>query len=551
MEGKRVIAVLCSIFLVLGLIVSGCASKTNEVPGNTDQTTTAEANGAGEDEQTADQGVARSEVPLALSVEVFDRGDAPAGSTAENNPITEWIIKEVKEKTNVDVTFVAVPRAQQYDKLNIMLASNTAPDIAYVNEATVVKSYAANGGLTDLGPYLDKFGPDLKAFYGEESLAGGQLDGKQFWLPGKAEVAAIHATYIRKDWVDKLGAQLPSTKAEFYELLKRFKEEDPGNVGKDKVIPWAFGGKARECYYENFVMSYADTSEKSNAVYSGILKMLTPGTKEAHRLLNTWYNEGLISPDFALDTSDKQFIQDITTGVAGAFTADQTEFIKYIEAFAGNVPDGEFWPIDCFENAEGIYYKDGDLGQSLKIMVPKSNEKNAEAAVRYLNWMADMKNLINISYGLEGVCFQYDEEGLPDQSFTTVDDRLAKGISDTMFSDLAIISRYIDFGSPEGNFKVYMKTIPKGHEALGEELYKVNYNAQGIYKRFDFTTPLEAEANYGATVKSSMRAATPKIISCKPADFDSVYESEVGKVMEGGAKAIIDERTAAFEELGK
>lgn len=48
-----------------------------------------------------------------------------------------------------------------------------------------------------------------------------------------------------------------------------------------------------------------------------------PGVKEGFRYLNKLYNEGLISPDFALDKDGTQKDADIVNGVAGAFRYNQ------------------------------------------------------------------------------------------------------------------------------------------------------------------------------------------------------------------------------------
>ena len=533
MKGKKFIAAVCTFVMVSGIVFTGCGSKDAKTSATSAPTSTAEA--VSEKASTA----------LSLKVEIFDRGNAPKGFTAEDNTVTQWIKKEVKDKTNVDVTFVPVPRSQEYDKLNMMMASNTAPDIVFTNNAMVPKSFAQNGGLTDLGPLMDKYGKTLKTFIGDDQLKLGTFYNKLYCIPGKQTPQAIHVTMIRKDWVEKLGAKLPKTKAEFYTLLKRFKDEDPGGVGKDKVIPYAMGAANSEKNYENFVMSFVKKDAKEEAVYSGILKAIRPGTKDGFKELSKWYTEGLISKDFALDTSEKQFAQDITTGRVGAFTADNSQFNGWFDAFKKNVPNGEFWPIDAFENTQGEYYKEMGAGMGLKIMVPKASEKNGEAAMRYLNWMADKNNILNLKYGLEGVSYKLDAQGLPEVN-TTTDERLAKGVMDTLQTDVGIIASDIDFGTKEKNVAVMLKSVPKGMEKIATESYDVS-RSKGTYKQYFFQVPFDSENKYGTSIQSMLRGLAPKLV-ISGADFDKVYDAEMKKVMDAGAKQLIDDRSKAYDE---
>ena len=48
------------------------------------------------------------------------------------------------------------------------------------------------------------------------------------------------------------------------------------------------------------------------------------------------------------------------------------------------------------------------------IAVPKVSEKNAENAMKYLNWMADDDVLKTLQYGFEGKNYKLDKNGIPE-----------------------------------------------------------------------------------------------------------------------------------------
>ncbi len=541
MKGKKLITLLLVLVLAVSVMLAGCGKTDEPAP----------AEDKGQQEEKAPDNNANKGKALKLKVEIFDRGNSPQGSTMKDNPIANWIVQEVKESTNVEVEFVSVPRSEEVAKLNVMMASSTAPDIVFTYNQDLVANYAKNGGLTDLEPYIEQFGPEIKKNFGD-FLQYGQFYGKQYAITGKGPVTgAAHVSYIRKDWVEKLGAELPTNKEEVFTLLRRFKEEDPGNVGKDNVVPYAMAAGKTEKYYENFVLSYADKlEEKDFYIYDEYLRIIRPGTKEGYRKLNELYNQDLISPDFALDTSEKQYKQDIASGLAGFFTDDRLKPVDqgWITALQQNVEGGELWPVNCFENAEGEYYRNAGSRLGLRIMVPKANEKNAEAAIKYLNWMADMKNYANIKYAMEGVNFKYDEQGIPEFT-TTMEDREKQGIAKTYMNDYAILYRNLDFGSQDKN---KLLDVKKYQADYPEELISTIWNVRfdGIpYDRPYFTIPVEADSKFGPNLKTVLREMAAKVIICTPAQFDQVWESEYNKFMEAGGSKVYEERASIYDEM--
>jgi putative aldouronate transport system substrate-binding protein len=171
-----------------------------------------------------------------LRVELYDRGTA--GLNITNNLKTRFIQEKFGDPRNVEIEFVPVPRAQEIDMLNILMAANNAPDICFTYNTATVTNYIQEGGLLDLGPYLEtESGKRLAAYMTPAVLEYGIWNGTQYAIPAKRIEAAAISTYIRKDWLDKLGLKPPTTFDEFYQTLIAFKTRDPGGLG-NAVIPW-------------------------------------------------------------------------------------------------------------------------------------------------------------------------------------------------------------------------------------------------------------------------------------------------------------------------
>lgn len=83
-------------------------------------------------------------------------------------------------------------------------------------------------------------------------MSYGQYMGKQFAVPGKRAFLGKYS-FIRTDWLEKLGMDVPQTTDELYEVLKAFKEQDPGQTG-GKVIP--FGMTIEPAQYDPLIWSF-------------------------------------------------------------------------------------------------------------------------------------------------------------------------------------------------------------------------------------------------------------------------------------------------------
>lgn len=128
--------------------------------------------------------------------------------------------------------------------------------ISYLlNDQGTFNRYAEQGGLTDLTDLLNQYGPNLKKFLGEDTLAYGQIEGKQFAIPGKRSVLGKYASYIRQDWLDQLKLPMPQTTDELYTTLKAFQEKDPGKVGSG-LIP--FGMTIAPAQYDPLLWSLSN-----------------------------------------------------------------------------------------------------------------------------------------------------------------------------------------------------------------------------------------------------------------------------------------------------
>lgn len=224
-----------------------------------------------------------------------------------------------------------------------------------------------------------------------------------------AEEPSWAGPVIRKDYLDKLGLQMPETIEEWHTVLTAFKEK--GNVETPMLLPL---GRFYAC--DAFAGTYgASTGEFLNKDGTVVYGPIEPGFKDFLTLMHQWYEEGLIDKDF-VTRDDKSLDAQITSGKAGACAVTfYGSFSSY--DMAGKATDPNFnlvpapYPVlnkgDDVSKALHIgnknwYSKGCDLAISTKC-------QNVEAAVKWIDYRYSAEGFMLFNYGVEGVTYNWVE----------------------------------------------------------------------------------------------------------------------------------------------
>jgi putative aldouronate transport system substrate-binding protein len=479
-----------------------------------------------------------------LSVEIFDR--AQPGFVATDNWQTKWIQAQVKAELGIDVTFVAVPRSQEVDKLNLLMAAGQAPDVSFTYSEAMVTNFAKAGGLTDLSRLLPKLAPNVQKYLGQPVLQFGQWGGKQWSIPAKRTFAGAYSGFIRQDWLDKLKLKVPTTVEELYTVLKAFKDKDPGNLGKDKVIPFAITVDSGNIQWTSSLIWEAFRNKVADNVGAAYERWNIPGHKDAVQYLNKLYNEGLLSPNFVLDKDGQQYTKDIVQGRVGAIIHN---FDQLHRASPGmevelekTVPGAKFVPFDLQNKATKTFAKWMYNPNGFFIIVPKAS-KQAEAALRYLNWMAKPEVLQYLQNGTQGVQYKTVRNGIP------VDFISQNDLADAdkwHQNDFSILANGREFGALDKNLEALSFNY-SGYESVIKQAMAIS--VRDGYVQFRFDRVIDAEAKYRQTLNTKGAELFVKSVTCKPADFSKTYDAILKEYMAAGGTSIETEKLAAFQAM--
>jgi putative aldouronate transport system substrate-binding protein len=527
---RKWLTLVTAIVMVLS-ILSACSSK------NSEGASSAPAGSAGS--SSAPSAEAKKD-PVTLKIELFDRNNTPAGAEPiTNNFFTRYIQENFGDPNNIKIEWVTVPRSEEVDKLNVLMAANQAPDLVFTYDIATVRRYARDGGLTDLGPYIEQYGQNLKKVLGDDVLSYGIFEGKQYAVVAKRVIDAQVSTFIRQDWLDELGLPVPTTTEEFYNTLVAFKKAKPN------AIP--YGGQTTHFQTSPIKFSFWEwdkiTDEDIYAV--GDYHWVMPGNKEAMRFLNKLYNEGLIDKDFPLSIGKdtNQFQKNMVNGLIGAGSTGTNEpvYQGYLAEMIKNNPGAKVTVINPFKDARGKTPKPVYSPNGIYILVPKASEARAAEVIKYLDWMAQPENIIRLQNGTEGETFEF-VDGIP----RTLDNDAAKNLLYNYFDYCIILNgKYV---SNEDNL-LNIAANASDPNFMQFTVDSIATGSQDGVVRPRVLKTIESEIKYGNTLtKLSEEDMFVKVVTAPVNKFDEIHDAEVAKFLKSGAQEVIDEKRAAYRE---
>lgn len=567
---KKVVSIVlaCSMVLAMAACGDGATPSTSSQPGSSTPESQDAPDNSGEqsaDNSGDDKAQSSSELTNGkfaetrhITVEVYDRGN-DGGSDPTNNMYTEYIKKGMLEDHNVEVEFVPVPRWTEVDEINNLLAAGTAPDICVTYSYPTVLTYANMGGVTDLSSYVEDYKndiPNLWNWLGETNMYWDKdpVNGTLWAVEGKLATTNRVLTFVRQDWLDTLGLKAPTTKQEFEDMLIAFKDNADTLLGADasKMIPYSVSydvGWRAATLIESFIDP--DISDKEYYINGFDDRKLTQnGTKEAVRLLNKWYNMGLMWDDFALygsgDTTEDSMMK---AGYVGAFTHNwDYPFRNGEDSINANLArqvgeNAKYVAIDPFEDSKGTHNKFvSSTAGDRKIFFPNTNDE-VLASLLYLDWISQPEHIKYLQIGDEGVTHNVLEGGAIQTVAATGEAIMNSGMN----IDYTITCNGLNLGDAA------LTSLSKayGYAAIDPALVQT----ADVLAQTDIRPAknvnvgeIESESGVGDTLSSKRDIVYDNAVVAAEADFDAVWDAGIADYLATGGQAIIDERLAKWEQ---
>lgn len=339
---------------------------------------------------------------------IYDRGRIASdlGTMADNA-----FVDLVNESLPFDVEYVVYPRWEQEELLNAAFAAGDAPDYVFSYGAGYNKGKYAEGLTLALDDYL-QYAPTTSEFVEQYPLARQTVtmpDGNMHFFPIGQRIGPNWTLFVRTDWLDNLGLEIPTTAEELYDVAYAFTYDDPDGNGEDDTLginlSWIgalmvdimFGRAENDFYIEDgeYVLNW-DRLEASTAFKKQL------------------YDDGLVDRDFLTDNNGNKAKQDFLTGRLGLYFANNGVRDGNLHlAFLENFPEGSFVPIAFPETEFGSFNPIHDAPYGGRSFV-NSQTDVPEAAVQYGDFMQQIDTYIYLTYGTEGQTFELNSAGIPE-----------------------------------------------------------------------------------------------------------------------------------------
>lgn len=547
---KKVISCLLAMSLIMTAL-TGCGDKTETgAQGGTESqsSTSTQASDAGQEgTETASKYQttygSKTFDNVTITVELFDRSNAPDGSTITDNRWTKYA-QEQMSKVGINVEFVPVPRWEEVTKMQTMVASGTAPDITLTYTYAYAEDYYNQGGIWDLSEFID--GADqalnLKAYLGDDVInIGRNADNQLYGIVAKRATTAKSNIFLRKDWLDALNLAVPTTPDEYYNVVEQMVKNNPdGRTDTIGAIIWnawnmkmAFSKNAGD----PVALNIAGAEDALQEYYD-------EGMREYYRFMNKMYNNGLLNKEYYAMSED-QFKSFIVTGAAASYEGSVNHSVdvlrgSLLKTLQENVPTADLVSIPPLKNIyDGKQYSAAYSSGGLIAFCPKTADaEKVEACMTYLDWMCSKDGGFVIYHGFEGEHFDYDANGVPvvkDASYNATD-------KDWIRADMFITGNQGYFATVDDFNACTAKEAP-GYE----DHVVANYeNALTGIVNHDSTYNSPSTSELITDINLVKDEYQVKCITCPIDEFDAIYDEYMEELRDAGAQTIIDERTAYF-----
>lgn len=329
-----------------------------------------------------------------ITATLYDRGNIPQGmGTIDNNRWTKW----VSETGPTEAKFVPIPRGESVQKLNILFASGSAPDVIHEFDTNFRDQLYQQKQIMPVDDLIQKYSTTYKALlqkYPELKKAGSKSDGKQYEFGRVQKLVGFQALFIREDWLKKLGLKAPETVEDLFKVAQAFANDDPDGNGKKDTYGIALSGETGGAISTMF-------QDVSWVLQDGKLVHDWDRAKAAVTFKKQLFDAGLTDKDFLTDKNGQKAIQDWINGKTGIFvgrTVDPANYATYYEPLKKNVPTAEVSAIKLPASTYGRFAVGVNNPVQMTTVI-NSKTKDPQAAMKYIDFMSDKATAEVLRYG--------------------------------------------------------------------------------------------------------------------------------------------------------
>ena len=340
---------------------------------------------------------------------------APDGVEYADN---EWQ-KGLSERVGINIEWETAPAGSDVNQAyNLMIAGDDLPDIFYYWGLTSsATQLIEDGKIISLNDYIETYAPAYYKFVTSDKTMDNSVkndNGDYYGFAFLREdlfLGSYAGPAIRKDLLDKVGKDVPTTMDEWTDVLTAMKDVvkypfSARNGISDLFGPFAGAFKTTNNYYVD-----------DGKVHFGYAE---DGMKDFLAKMNEWYEAGLIDPDFLSNDSPALETKILNSEVGGIYTTGGT-VLSYVTKL-NEMNSTDEWtatPYPTQNKGESPWYIQGETPNIGIVGAITTACKNIPLACRFFDYGYTEEGAIYYNFGDESNYTIVDGEPAFTEAFTS------------------------------------------------------------------------------------------------------------------------------------
>jgi len=444
-------------------------------------------------------------------------------------------------------------------KVGLMIASGDLPDMLIAAHFTSLFKDA--GMLIPLNDLVEKHAPNIKRLYARHWEQLKQEDGNVYWLPIQAIPYGPDESrypelgfFISKKVLKEAGWPKIKTLDEYFALIENYVKKHPTIKGEKTIGYVTLFDSWRSFATTNVpqhLLGYPNEGEFVPVLEEGKFVVRQYHTSYAakayYQKLNEMYNKGIVDKETFVLNYD-QYIEKLSSGrVLGTFN-QYWQVQEAQEILLRDDPESIFIPFPVvLDELIEEYQRDIPYIQATQGMCITTACKDPVGAIKFLDYLVKEETQILIQWGIKGVHYEVDENGLfyrtEEQNKLFRDPDWVRNVFGrpyfyNSFPSLRGVDQNGNSFIPDRQpHLIYADSHPSEKEvmdAYGIKAFTEFYNKprdRKYYPLWTITMPAGSPAHIEQTrLKDVLHAHVPKMVMCKPKDFEKAWNDYVKAV---------------------
>ena len=318
------------------------------------------------------------------------------------------IISEIEKACNVKFNIEWAPNDGYSERLYSTLASGKIPDLIaryQVSESSLLNE----GAIVPLDEYLH-LAPNYVAAIGEDiaNLTNAN-DGHLYAISNIVDIPPAYCMSIRKDWLDRVGLDVPETWEEWLTVWRAFRDQDAnGNGDPNDEIPFTAAGEHIYSLWGGSPLLFVGIVSNhyfylENDTYQLVYDH--PRYRDYLEIMRMLYSENLMDKEFITHNyQDTRALQ--AANVAGSALQFSNATQTSLKTLLETDENAEFIVVPPVVGPFGdqlMPSRDKFDGRGFYATIQAEKDGKMEAIMRFVDYMFSEEGTKLMNFGVEGI----------------------------------------------------------------------------------------------------------------------------------------------------